>query len=83
MSIDILRPNTCATCFYKQRQNGNLECHESTPQTTPLITYVSIKAPDGGVMRWDPKIVGFVSSWPIIQAEQSCGKHSAKTARLV
>lgn len=83
MSVDIIRPNTCGTCFHKQRVNGNVECHASDPQTTPLITYVAVKDSDGYVMRWDPKIMGFVAAWPVVQPEQSCGKHSAKTARIV
>lgn len=79
---EIIRANTCATCFHKQRVNGNMECHESTPQATPLITYVAVKDTDGYVMRWDPKIMGFVATWPVVNADQSCGKHSARNTHL-
>ena len=79
----IVRPQNCGNCFHKQAAQSGMECHRTAPATSPLITYVAVKDSEGYVMRWDPKIMGFVSQWPLVQPHQSCGEHSAFNRKLL
>lgn len=79
----ITRINQCGNCFHKTFKNGQLECREGSPKSEALIVYTAKYDLDGKLTRMEPQIAGFVSHWPIVQADQSCGQHSAHTKRLI
>lgn len=66
----ILRPNTCATCVYKDRDGKILRCRRNPPVVHPIF----VGTPQG------PQLAGEFTGWPVVQPENWCGEFSAFSA---
>jgi hypothetical protein len=66
-SRTLIRPHSCSTCAFKERDGKLLRCHRNPPSVTPVVESVA-----GGF-----RVAAEVAVWPAVKEDQWCGEYRA------
>ena len=71
MNAPLIKADTCSTCPYKVREQDELLCKLNPPNTTSIIA----------MMGGKPQILGKVTQYPTVKADDYCHQHPARKMR--
>ena len=69
MTIPLIKPHTCSTCAFKEREGNQFRCHRNPPSVSPVVA----GSPGGSGFH----LAGEVALWPIVKPEHWCGEYRA------